>query len=704
MKNSYIIGCGSATFSENKIIYFRKHFTAANGSDFKIKIFADARYKLYLNGSFVNAGPSKANDLELFYDEFDLGKYLKAGENEIEVRVLCLASEALAKQHRFITSLRRSGMGVLEISGTLDGEQFITDKTWECAVENAVEFIVPEYAYYTGIPEHIKASDYKKVKWEEATEVVDEEKLIYYGEPSFWYSYPSMIPSPKLVKKQIRLKPNSVYDFGYLATAYLEICLKGKGRVKLTYAERYTKEGSDDRADLSGEILGDYDIIDLDGELLFEPYWFRCFRFIKIEVDGDVEFTNAYVYETGYPIEISDEYDYGDETDNKLWEISRRTLKRCMHDTFNDCPYYEQLQYAMDTYLQSVYAYQVSPDDRLQRKAIRDFAMSQGAEGLTQCRTPSAQKQYIPSFSLYYVMMVVEHFNRYGDKNILDENIPHIMRVFSWYRRHSSADYLVEKSVYWHFIDWAADFMAYWGVPPTEEGAALGIESLILSYTLKQVARITEGTAYESIGREYSDWAQKINNSVNKLLYSEEKGLYSNTENKQLFSQHAQVWAVLSECADENRAKKIMEKSFELIGSQTTFAYAFFLFRALEKTGLYELRKDMLDQLRQLVHNNCSTVPETPVNARSECHAWSAVALYEFTAMDLGINQADGKIIINPYTKERKSAKGTVYTAFGAVYVSWEKKDGKLFISYKAPDGVPVEVVTDDECETVIAD
>lgn len=360
--------------------------------DFSFKIFADARYKLYINGTFVSVGPAKGNDKELFYDEPDLGEYLCDGENELLVCVLCLACGEKPGQHRYITSLRRSGMGVLEISGLLDGSMFISDKSWDCAVEHGVEFMVPEYAYYTGIPEHV-TNKYKKLVWEKAEELENNEKLIFYGEPSAWHSYKSPVPSPVLKKVSLNLTGNEVYDFGYLTTAYLEIPCRGHGRIKLTYGERYKAKGSDDREDKSGEIPGDYDIIDIDGELTFEPFWFRCFRFIRVETEGDIVFGEGYAYETGYPIEPDSGYDFGSGADNKLWEISVRTLKRCMQDTFCDCPYYEQLQYAMDTYLQSIFAYQISGDDRLQRRAIRDFAMSVGPEGISQSRTPSVQKQ-----------------------------------------------------------------------------------------------------------------------------------------------------------------------------------------------------------------------------------------------------------------------------------------------------------------------
>ena len=700
MEKCRVISCASAPYSHNGIIYFRKRFIAKKNADFKINIFADARYKLYLNGVFVGAGPSKGNDKELFYDELSIGQYLIDGENEIEVDVLYLACTGQAGRHRYVTSLRRSGVGVLEIGGTLDGESFVTDNTWDCAMEHGIEFIVPEYAFYTGLPEHVTDA-YNRKQWEKATVAADRDKLMFYGEPSAWYSYKSPIPPQRIEKKDLPLRRGTT-DFGYLTTAYLEIAFKGRGRVKLTYAERYTKQGGDDREDKTGELLGDYDIVEVDGETVFKPYWFRCFRFIRAEIEGDVKIGASYAYETGYPLDVSGDYDFSNEADNKLWEISERTLRRCMHDTFFDCPYYEQLQYAMDTYLQCIFAYQISGDDRLQRKAIRDFAMSANGEGLTQSRTPSAQPQYIPGFALFYIMMTLYHFNRYGDKELFVQNMPQIISVFLWYKRHSTGDCLVKKSIYWHFIDWSEDFTnspSGRGVPPTEEGCSLGIESLMLCYVLKQTASAVKGTAYESLAEEYEEWAQRISLSAERLCYSEEKGLYADAEDKKYFSQHMQIWAVLSGCAKGERAKRIMEKSFELTGAQATFAYAYLLFRALEKAGVYELRKDMLNKLRRLVDFHCTTVPETPKDSRSECHAWGAVVLYEFTAMDLGVKQINGKIVIKPYVKDRESAKGTVYTAKGAVYVSWKKKNGKVYIYCDKPEA---EIIAPDGCETVV--
>lgn len=699
MKDTYVIGCRSAGFSKNQIIYFRKKFTARSGADFNLEIFAEAQYKLYINGIFVGVGPAKRNDREIYHDKLEAGKYLKDGENEIFVSVLNLANECDLPSHRYATSLIRSGKGVLEIEGKLDGKPFITDKTWECAVEGGVEFFVPEYAYYTGMPERVSADKYHRVEWEAAEEVVPPERQLFCGEISRWYSKDSGLPMQRLKKKEINLLPDAVFDYGCMTIAYLDIGLSGKGRVKLTYAECKKKEGSEDRAAKDGKALGDYDIIEVDGDMAFVPYRFRCFRFIGVETEGNVKITRATLYETGYPVKISDNYDFGNETDNKLWEISARTLRLCMTDTYNDCPYYEQLQYTMDTYMQCLFSYRITGDDRLWRRAIRDFALSQDADGLTQCRVPSAHKQYIPSFSLFYVMMVLSHYDFCGDFSVIDENMPFIMRVISWYRKHCDENGLVKRSIHWHFIDWAEDFKtedytAERGMPFTEPDASLAVESLMLCYVLRRAQKTLAGTVYSSIAEDYGRAADKIAQGAEKYYYCGDNGLYANSEYKRHFCQHTQLWAVLSECATGDKARRAIENSFKLEGRTVSFAYAYILFRALEKAGLYSMRKPMLDMLRGLIALNCTTIPETPTDTRSECHAWGAVAVYEFTTMDLGVKNIGGKIVISPYTAERESACGTVYVSGRAVYVSWKKKDGRLYIYTDAPDA---EIVTSED-------
>ncbi|HUM84999.1 MAG TPA: hypothetical protein PLN48_14735 [Lachnospiraceae bacterium] len=57
----------------------------------------------------------------------------------------------------------------------------------------------------------------------------------------------------------------------------------------------------------------------------------------------------------------------------QLYEICLRTLQNCMTDAYMDCPYYEQMQYPMDTRLQALFTYTISNDTALSHKALEDL-------------------------------------------------------------------------------------------------------------------------------------------------------------------------------------------------------------------------------------------------------------------------------------------------------------------------------------------
>ena len=107
----------------------------------------------------------------------------------------------------------------------------------------------------------------------------------------------------------------------------------------------------------------------------------------------------------------------------------------------------------------------------------------------------------------------------------------------------------------------------------------------------------------------------------------------------------------------------------------------FYLFRALEKTGLYAYTDQYWDIWRRMVRNGCTTCVEAEGHARSECHAWGALALYELPSVVLGVRPAApgyGKIAVSPVPGMLTSAGGTVHTPRGDIGVSWIMEDGAL--------------------------
>jgi len=95
-----------------------------------------------------------------------------------------------------------------------------------------------------------------------------------------------------------------------------------------------------------------------------------------------------------------------------------------------------------------------------------------------------------------------------------------------------------------------------------------------------------------------------------------------------------------------------------------------------------------------MVNLNCSTIPETPLESRSECHAWGAVVLYEFTAMDLGVKAyKDKNVIVKPYVFGREYAKGTVNTPWGNVFVEWKRVEDIFELRLETPKQINLTLV-----------
>lgn len=672
--------------NENTVYYFKKEYTVETLKKSIINVYAEARYKLYINKELVAVGPCKASSEVKYYDELDITKYLKEGKNVFEVAVLQLANEPFSKNYMFMESVQRGGDMCLAIWGNIGEQEISTDEDWLVAKELGMKFFFkPEYEAYNvaALCEDVSLK-YKKNEYENAVAVgglydLDDEKS--EGTEVINPVCKRPIPMMYFEKKDFIGSKNDIFDAGELTCGYIRIKFSGKGKVKLTYAECmvFKEDGQilkRNRTDENGTIIGDYDIVEVSGECMFEPYWMRTFRYVKADIDGDVTIESIDYLETGYPIEIADGYDFGNQVDNELFRISTNTLKRCMHESYVDCPYYEQLQYTMDTHLQMLFTYQLTQDKKLAEKAIDDFAKSYRVGGLTQSRYPVNKAQYIPGFSLYFIMMLYEHLKRFDDKEFIKKYLPVADGIADWFKKRLDG-YMVPKSNLWDFIDWAYEYDKETGRILSDEPIA--VYSLMLAYTLEILSEM-----HDNLGSgvdEYKLLAEKIKEDVKERCFDEEKGLYADSPEKAHFAQHPQIWAVLCGVEKGEDAKKLLMNSMSLT-CKATYAYMFYLFRAFEKAGIYEMTEEYINELRELVDLGCTTTPERMgEDVRSECHAWSAVAIYEFTAKVLGVTYRENKLFIEPYIKGRKSAKGKVATPYGMVYVEWEIVDDGFMIS-----------------------
>ena len=696
-------------------IYFRKVIDLSEKPGaFPVRITADSRYKLYVNHCLAFFGPMKGDDTCWFADRWDLAPWLKTGKNVIAVEVLAVSSDSVNSNHSLFTAgvhgLYTEGLGT-------DG--------WRCHVCGSLRFVPEEEGF---APLHIhenaaqdpeaigwRGADFDDSRWQKAVCCkADEIPFRLRSENLRDRTIPAMERIPHCFDLPVREIPANteqsfVLDAGEEMTAFLRLGLAGGrgAKIELLQSECYVlPSGKGNRLDsVSGRLEGyaDQYTVGGQGDEVYEPYWFRTFRFLRVMVrtaEEPLSLRFLEYEETGYPLEVRTEVSTSDDSLRSVWDISLRTLRRCMQETYTDCPFYEQLQYIMDTRSQALYTYAVSADDRLARQALDDFRRSQREDGLLNACYPNKNANVIPGFSLYYIFMLHDHMMYFGDRALIRDHVPAVERILHFFREHIGEDGLVQKvggelmkAPLWSFIDWATEWLPTSGMPAAGQYGPLTMESLLYLMGLQKAAEMAEwlcgeekdpemtgGLCAEEMAAEYRNEAQALRQAI-RLHCMDADGMLTDGPGRSELSQHAQVFGVLTGTLTKDEGKRNLQRAFREEGiAHCTVAMAFYLFRALEETGLYEYTDDCWDIWRDMVKNGCTTCVEAADYARSECHAWGALALYELPSVVLGVRPAAPgyeKISVWPHPGALKAARGKVYTPKGDITVEWEIQDGQ---------------------------
>ena len=684
------------------MVFFRKRVRVEPlPAHYPLRITADSRYKLYVNGTLFQFGPAKGDRQLWFADELDLAPALRRGENSIAVSVLHYPLDGEKGNH----SLFRFGKPRLYVEG-LGGDG------WRCAIDRNTAF-PPEEQRFAPLQIHEVAAgsaelvgwaapDYDDGFWDAASICPETEmpepllphRLAGRGIP-FMERIPRFFALP-VTEIPAHSEQSFTLDAGEEICAFLRLGLSGGAgaKIKLLQSECYElPEGRGNRLDsLRGHLEGyadRYTAAGIEGEV-YEPYWFRTFRFLKVTVrTGDTPLRLRFLdyEETGYPLEVRTVVNCSDPSLSAIWDISLRTLRRCMHETYTDCPFYEQLQYIMDTRAQILYTYAVSADDRLARRAIDDFRRAQRLDGLMNCSYPNVNVNVIPGFSLYYILIVHDHMMYFGDRELVRRNLPAIDRVLDFFRRNLEEHGLVGKvggvngkAPFWSFIDWAEPWMETEGMPPAGLYGPITMESLLYLIGLQKAEELCAWVG-DSHAEDYRERAEALSQAIHANCMDAD-GFITDGPDRPERSQHCQVFGLLGGVLTPEEARRNLERSFrDDRVAKCTVATAFYLFRALEQTGLYAETDRCWDIWRRMVVNGCSTCVEGEYYPRSECHAWGALALYELPSVILGVRPATPgyeKIEVVPHPGFLNSASGTVCTPHGDISVSWTLENGSL--------------------------
>ncbi len=716
-----------------------------------VRVSADSACVLWVNGVEVFRGPALFDPAHQVYETLDLSSFVQAGTNAVAARVICWSDPTTAGPYRQVSAMP----GFL-----LDSPELKTDKTWRVRVcpgyrnagrENtrgggAAHWY--EWVEGAGLSKGLSVPGFQESSdWTAARIISRAERWnVPSGDTgSPWKLYPRTILPPFLGSVETVIPAQSgavldtspqppyafavapdaaeyavstlpvvfpgdgkvhyaVFDAGELVNAWVSLEVEGATgtAVEVMWAEAPSLEGEKGRRDQleHRRIEGSADVYVLkgNGPERYEPMSWRTFRFIRVAArcDAPVSIRALQFRRVGYPFQDRGRFSCDDPFLNRVWDVGRNTQRLCAVDTFQDCPYYERLQYGGDTRIQCLVTYAAFGDTLLPANAIRQLQASVTPEGLIQSRYPNHVFQVIPGYSLAWIQMLDDFLLYTGDTRVVADAIHVVDSILRFYHRHLTDAGFIAGLPYWNFYDWTFEQD---GVPAAHaENDTLA--TLHYKLALDAAARLHDALGESLEAERFKAEARTVADAVNSKAWDDREGLYRDGIATQTFSRHVNAFAILADVADPRQLQRIAERLFtDSTLRGTTFYFAHYLHDAAEKLDLPGRILEDLKRWKPMLDAGSTTWWETPDGPRSECHAWSATPTYRLPRLILGIRpvQPGWRVVeIRPWPGPLRRAEGAWPTPLGDVSVAWRREQGRFFIKVSIPEGMSGEVVLPD--------
>lgn len=740
------IGVPECDLSDFGVYHFRKTINLEQvPAKFIVHVSADNRYKLFVNDSLVALGPCRGDVSNWNYETIDLAPFLREGRNILASVVWFLEpKDAPVAQVSF-------GKAGFLMQGNSKTEAVVnTDKSWKCirntAYGKCTTGRVRGY-YAAGATELIQTgqyphgwakADFDDSQWKQALEAgraaakgtmnYSERLLVPRSLPALEMTTERLksvrktegikktgdfLKKPTALQIPAHTKAVLLLDQGYETTGYPHLSWTGgkESKLTLTYAETLftrNEKGHEaplgDRNEVDNRVIFGYeDCIVADGnDFCFTPLWWRTWRYIQLTVETKEEpltLTDMYGTFSAYPFKrVSQFAATGDDDLDKMLEVGWRTARLCAHETYMDCPYYEQLQYFGDTRIQTMVTMYNTNDMAMVRQALEMGRMSMVADGLTYSRYPHNVPQMISSYSLSWTGMIYDYWMYRGDDAYVRTLLPQTRSIMSWYEQYLREDGSLDRIPYWYFCDWASNFAG--GEPIREEKGNSAYQDLAYLMALDEAAKMEEALGLPSIAQHYKELAARIRKDFHKKYWNEGRKMFADTYDHRNFSQHTNIMAILTDIVTDTEATALCERILaEKDITQTTIYFKYYLFLAMKHCGLANRYLDELGVWRQQLKENMTTWAEMPEPTRSDCHAWGAAPNIELFRIVLGIDTDAprfGKVRITPALGKLTKASGTIPHPAGFIRVDYKlDKKGRLDALVELPAGISGTFVWD---------
>jgi hypothetical protein len=666
---------------------FRRQFEAA-AAPLRIHVSADERFELFLDGQRIARGPDRSDVEHWSYSTYEI--QLAPGSHRLEALAWSIGP------NQPVAQLSWRGGFVLKAEGDYDAQLTSGKAAWEVAKLDGYDFTTG--VFFVGAQLTVQGCG---PQWKEGDYVpaivirAPLKKGNVWGESAAgWKLFPTTLPDqldreintgravalgtgalardirvtaeqaqhPDLPKwqalvdgnGQIVVPPHSeqflLWDLDNYYCAYPFCEVSGGTGAKMTWGWAESlylpkSEAKGQRNEFVGKTfrgMTDTFLPQGGAHQKFSTLWWRAGRWCLISIKTEAEPLTIHrlvLNESRYPVENESRFDGGDPELPGVIGLAVRGLQMCSHETFMDCPYYEQLQYDGDARLELLTTYAMTHDDRLAKRAIELFDFSRRNWGFVNERYPAYLPQQSPTFSMIWALMLNDYAYWRNDPAFVKARVIGLRSMLEQFEPYLDNDGLLENLPGWPFMDWVPQWQN--GDAPDGATGVSSLNNLLYVYALQKSAQVEDSVGEPLLAQRLRAKAERTTVAVRSKFWDEPRGLMADNLAHTEFSEHGQCLALLTDTLTGAQAQRCFEQLLTAPDlKRTTIYFSFYLLETCQKFGRGDLIVDRLNFWKDLVKQGLKTPVEAPGNTRSDCHAWGSHPLFDLTASVAGIRPA----------------------------------------------------------------
>ena len=348
------------------------------GGEISVSISSDSNYALYLNGILASFGQYADYPYDKVYDTIDLTPFCHIGENHLAIIVWYYGIGT--------TSVYYPGNAGLIFDVVCDGISVCNSSEHTLsrlsrAYRSHRKKIMTGQMGLSFFYDAVKEDNWKTGKLDGFSEsVVVDQNLPLRPRP---IEKLCLNPSVKgnLLKK--RSETDVIFDLGIHTVGFLQIEADSDEEQILTvsYAEHLT-DGKVQRKigsrDFSVEVR-----IKKGRTIYMNPFRRLAAVYIEVQSEKSLNDIQISIVPTMYPVKEK-KRPVLSKIQSEIYDISVRTLKHCMHEHYEDCPWREQALYCMDSRNQMLFGYYAFGETRFPRANLELISKDDRKDGWTR--------------------------------------------------------------------------------------------------------------------------------------------------------------------------------------------------------------------------------------------------------------------------------------------------------------------------------